>query len=57
MSDNVSRDLLDYFHQSTARVNAAERRRVRRARWRKVGAVLFVVACFVAGVLATCGGF
>jgi hypothetical protein len=53
---NVSRDLLEHFERSTARVNAAERRRVRRERWVRAGKVAFVAACFVAGLLATtCG--
>lgn len=45
MKDNISRSLLHHFEESTARVNAAEARRVRKSHWRRViiGAVLVVV--------------
>lgn len=51
---DVSHELLEHFERSTARVNAAERKRVRRARRRRLIIFAVLVTAFAAGVYASC---
>jgi hypothetical protein len=43
------------MRESTVRVNAAERARVRGVFWRDVAMLAFVLVCFFAGAYGACG--
>jgi hypothetical protein len=55
MSDNISRELLKHFEESTARAREAEQQEARRVLVRRLLIVFVLVAIFVAGAIITCG--